>query len=83
MGVCASMNGITNKKTILFITYGVIIALILGSIFSQPALFPFGQKYQELKLSIFGGFILMFSVVQFIFLRSIGRINRMIKDEGK
>lgn len=81
MGVCASMNGITlpNKKTILFITYGVIIALILGSIFSQPALFPFGQKYQELKLSIFGGFILMFSVVQFIFLRSIGRINRMIK----
>jgi hypothetical protein len=53
--------------------------LVLGSIFAQPALFPFGQKYQPLKLLIFGGFIVLFSIVQFIFLRSINRVNRMIK----
>jgi hypothetical protein len=68
-----------SKNTILYITYGVIIALILGSIFAQPVLFSFGQKYQTLKLSIFGGFIILFSIVQFIFLRSINRVNRMIK----
>ena len=68
-----------SKNTILYITYGVIVALILGSIFAQPVLFSFGQKYQTLKLSIFGGFIILFSIVQYIFLRSINRVNRMIK----
>jgi len=68
-----------SKNSILYISYGVIVALVLGSIFAQPALFPFGQKYQPLKLLIFGGFIVLFSIVQFIFLRSINRVNRMIK----
>ena len=68
-----------SRNRILYITYGVIIALIIGSIFAQPALFPFGQKYQPLKLSIYGAFIILFSIVQFIFLRSINRINKMIK----
>jgi hypothetical protein len=68
-----------SRNRILYITYGVIIALIIGSIFAQPALFPFGQKYQPFKLSIYGGFIILFSIVQFIFLRSINRINKMIK----
>jgi len=70
---------VPNRNTILFMTFGIIVALIIGSIFAQPALFPFGQKYQNLKLSIFGGYILMFWIVQFIFLRSIGRVNKIIK----
>jgi hypothetical protein len=70
-------NGfLSGTNTILAITCSVIIALVVASSFTQTAIFPFGQRLQELKISVFAFLIILFSVVQFIFLRSINKINQ-------